>query len=228
MPSGLIHLPKVSSVTPVTFDALGTAGQGLAGFNPSITANGSHNCSGPNPAVIVAVSCVNNGFAATGQTRTATYDTGGTPLAMTSLGFLAYGDGAAFTEIFGLLNPPLGAKNWSAVSSGGGNTGREIIANSLSYNNVGSFGAAFTNSAASGTAMSLATASAINRMIAQAFGTGETMSAYNQTQRYFAGVTSGVRRILIGDAQGNTSPTFTATRGASGAWSAVGVELLPL
>lgn len=222
MPSGLIHLPA-SSVVPVAFDAFGAMGLDLQGFSPSATATNTHTCTGANRAVTVLAAGVNNGFGAAGQTYAAVY--GG--VAMTPLAAVPDSSGGTiFAALFGLLNPPTGPQTWSATVSGGGSTGRSLIAYPQSYVNVGSFGAVSTNFGP-GASPSLTVVSAANEMIVQVFEAQGAFTAYNQTLRAGAQASGVNTRIEGGDAPGGASVNFAATAGA-GPFAGAAVRLLPV
>lgn len=210
------------AVVPVTFDAVSSATTPTVSFNPSLAITQTHTCSGVARAVVVAISSINNSMAATSETRVATYD----GVTMTSLGMVPSAGGATdFVELFGLLNPPTGAKTWVVTVSGGGNTGRALIGDAQSYNGVASFGTFFSNTGPA-TAMSITATSAVNHMVAQAFETQSTTSAYNQTSRASGAASGHVMQILAGDAPGAASVSFTATVTASN-WAAGAVDLVP-
>lgn len=112
----------------VTVDAVGPAGGG--GTNGSSGAGPwTHTCSGSNRAVVVGVSVENTTFSAT--TLTVTYD----GVAMTSFGAInSNNNTAGFVQLFGLVNPPTGAKNVVVVASP--TAGQNVIAGSVSFNGV--------------------------------------------------------------------------------------------
>lgn len=214
---------KGSVSAPVTFDSAGATATGLLGFNPSITTGGNYACSGLNRALVIFAAGVNNGFGAAGQTYTATY--GG--VEMTTLAAVPDSSGGTiYLAAFGMLNPPTGTQAWVAGCSGGGNTGRSMIAYPQSYNGVGSFGPVTTAFGPSSPA-SLTVTSAVNEMIAQAFEAQGAFSSYSATL-HGTGQSSGVNtRIEGGDAAGASSVTFTAAMGA-GPFAGAAVRLLPV
>lgn len=197
---------------PIEFDAATNLGFAAP------TASGTHTCNGT--AVVVAV----QGATSLGTpTVSATY--GGQ--AMTLLGTVAMGT-AQTLALFGMLNPPSGPQTVTATCAGGFGPGASAVV--VSYKNVGSFGTPVTNSASSGTGMSLSVPSAVDRMVAQAFaanaisGTGSLdISSYNRTQR--ATVPTSNRNLLVGDAAGASSVSFSATTSRSSVWAAIGVDL---
>ena len=101
-------------------------------------------------------------------------------------------------------------------------------ANSVSYNNIGSFGATSVNNGNS-TAMSLIGPSAgPNDIVAQAFGAGNSaISAYNKNSRYLKPYAFGTNEaMIVGDSAGPSPLTFTATQAASQPWGAAAVTLV--
>lgn len=210
-------------ILPVTFDAVGAGNSALLGFNPSITATNTHTCSGTNRGVVIIAGGINNGLAATGQTRTATYD----GVNMTSLGMGPDGaSGNQLIEIFFLLNPPTGLKTWVVTVSGGGNTGRALSAFPVSYNNVGSASGTTYPNFGTGTAMSDVATSAVNEMVVNGFVSQGGHSAYTQTQRASFQVGGNNTWITGGDAPGAASVTFAGTTGSS-SWAGIAARLLP-
>lgn len=138
--------------------------------------------------------------------------------------------------VFGLLTPPTGAQTMSIVNTGPGSTWYALTANSLSYNNVASFGTLQTASSggASSTALSHAVTSAVNHMVVQAFGKNTTTvsTALNQTSRWnIAGAPasggSSASNVPIQDAAGAASLTFSATASENPIWGSVAVDLIP-
>lgn len=209
---------------PVTFDAVGGGNIANNSFNPNINITWTHTCSGANRAVIVAFSSRCGGQTPSGQTRTVTYD----GAAMTLLATITYGSDE-FTEIYGLLNPPTGAKTVSVTVGNGSNTGRALAGSSTSWNNVASFGATATNSGTGTTASLSSMASAVNEIVAQAFGVvSASFTSYSQTQRYNGQSGDAFARCLIGDVAGASTVSFSSAISTSAAWGAVAARLLPV
>ena len=189
-----------------TFDAVGT-GQAAAGTSLSWT----HTIGGAASAIVVAV----DAFSSTVPTISA--QVGTTPMAL--LGSAQYRTGAdtALVYLFGLLNPPTGTQTITVITF----PNEYLVGNSISYNNVTSFGAAATNSGSSASP-SLSVSAATNEMVVQAFGGfTTTFAAYNQTQRYNAPWANGVNlSFLMGDAPGASTVSFTCSE-ANSPWGAM-------
>lgn len=214
----------IKGAPPVTFDAVGPggAGQGTAlSYNLSWT----HTASGEGRAVVVPL-VVGVGFGGINNIA-ATY--GGIPMtALTERGFNNSSVGR--TQQFILLNPPTGAQTVQVtVTHNGALQASFAVANSVSYNNVGSYTQG-ASSHGSGTSRTLTvTTASEGDMVAQAFGNGGigAMSSYSQTQRSSLAPGGVLAAILIGDSdEGDNNISFTAT-GANGVWSGVSVILHP-
>jgi hypothetical protein len=188
----------------VTFDAAG------AGYNAG-GASGSwaHTISGN--AVLVGVACSAN---------PPTVKVGTT--SMTSLGTPINLGGSFNYFIFGLLNPPTGAQT-IAVTNGSLFTNGD----SVSYSGVGSIGTYATTSG-SGTTISQTVSSASGQMVFHVCGKNldGTFGAYNQTQRYSGGTPGNSPPLLMGDAPGAGSVSFTVTI-SSTSWMSLAALLIP-
>lgn len=198
----------------VTFDAVG-AGNTVAN---GTSVSQSHTIAGN---AIVAFINVQTGS----STRpTVGVTVGGTPMTelatrtnYTNNGFYWYS-----VVAFGLLAPPTGAQ--SVVATIGANS--YCALNSVSYNNVASFGTPAT-AGASGSSASLSVASTSDQMVAQAFSDYDTtFTAYNKTSRWNRShIPSVCVSMVIGDAVGDPSLSFTAT--AATGWGGIGVPMSP-
>jgi hypothetical protein len=200
---------------PVGFNSVG------AGAAASATTLSWSHTIGAGAAVVVAVSAE-----VSGSTFTATAKVGST--SMTQLGVLSnWHNASGFFDsvfLFGLIAGPSGAQTVSVTGSGS----FLGAANSVSYFNVQSFGAALTNFNLSSSSATLSvTPSTVGQMAVQAFMayTG-TLTAYSQTSRSSQAFGSGVNEpLLLGDSAA-IAPVFNATA-SSATWGAIGVPLLP-
>lgn len=205
-----------SVVVPVVnFDATGT----FTPISSGTTLSGTHTATGADRCVLVGVTY--GTFSAI--TASATY--GG--VAMTSLGRRAWNNtGNNWTEMFILLSPATGSQpvvitfSTSVIAASG---------NSESYTSVASASAA-TLAHGSSTTPAITVPSGTNHRAVVVMGSNNSAlaggkSGFTQTQRYNAGQTSA--SALIGDAAGAATVSFSATQG-SGAWSVVGVDLIPV
>jgi hypothetical protein len=135
-------------------------------------------------------------------------------------------------DVYQLMSPGTGAKTIAVTTTGDTGAGVSYIsASSESYNNVASFGTPVTASGTSNSP-SLAVPSATGQMASAAFGTYTTAvwswSAPNQTVRDNQASTATVIPLLVQDAAGAASVTFSATKGAGAGdkWGAVGVPIV--
>lgn len=208
---------------PVVYDATG------AGTTTAVTTISWAHSIGGN-AVLAAVM-----IQASGLPTAPTATVGST--AMTPLLFTTYA-GPTFgyyetVAVFALLKGPTGSQTISVTSSNWG-TDVRVAANSVSYKNVTTIGTAVTASGAGGNP-SVAVSSAARNMVANVLSNTDlghsadaTLTAYNQTQRYNQNVTGlTTNPLLMGDAAGAPTVTFTATGPSDCPWYAVGVPLTP-
>lgn len=184
----------------------------------------NHTAAGSQGCVVAAVSYYVTNAAIGDLTRTVTY--GSAP--MQSLGVKAWGTGTyAFTELFGLINPPKGRQRVNArISGGSAVAGRVIRGNTVSYSGVDSFGTVTNAAATTGASLSVsANGTSANTLVA-AFGSlTNGLTGFNQTQRYLSNTSMS---MLIGDAAGTgTDLAFTAGRTKSGAWGGLAVVINP-
>lgn len=193
-------------IPPVLYDATG-AGQSAASGNLSW----SHTIGTGATAVLVGL---------TGAGTSPTAKVGAT--SMTSLATIVVATGIRI-RVFGLLNPPTGTQTITVTTPG--NTSG---ANSVSYNNVTSFGTGVTASG-TGTSASQTVSSGARQMVFQMFGSdgavlGDNFTLYNKTQRWNDDVNEFP--IVIGDAAGAASVNFTATAPGAANWAGIAVPLI--
>jgi hypothetical protein len=125
----------------------------------------------------------------------------------------------------GIITPPSGTQ--AIVLSATGATINKLAGNTLSYQNVGSFGNFYDNVGV-GNALSLSSIpSATNEMVVGGFASvAQVLGSFNQTPRWNQNVTASVP-MVIGDAAGAGTVSFTAATATNGVWVAVGGVLLP-
>lgn len=228
----------MSGKNPVAFDAVGPgAFQGNSTSNITLTWTHTPVSASPSAGLVL----VSYESLRTDDTLTATW--GG--VSMTSLGkVIGYGSFFSFpntyyfhVEVFGLLNPPAGAKTISTTHAGAAYV-KFDVANSLTYTGVQAFGPVATStSGTTGTASqsggALTVASAVNERIVVLLGNNNSsstgFSSFSGTTRYSKNMAYAVNpAILIGDGlAGSSSTAFTATSTSSAAYAAVSVRLLP-
>ena len=219
-----VKTPVVVVPTPaVTFDTAST-GHTDSGFGDASTA-WSHTVSGNAVAVIVGVRWSQATSVGT-PVRAVAY--GATP--MQSLGVRGLNDQAinavsgVYEELFGLRNPPSGAQTIS-VTIERPLSNLSLEACSVSYAQVSAFGpvsSVFGTEA--GTSLTQTVNSATNEMVVQMFATASgSITGYSQSPRY-----ASANGLLIGDAPGAASVSFTATRAASVDYAGLAVRLTPV
>ena len=103
-------------------------------------------------------------------------------------------------------------------------------ANSLSYLNVTQVGGAITNGIGPSTALSVPNVpSAVNHMVSNMLATtpGSTgvLTAYNQTSRWNIITGAWVIPLLLGDAPGAATVSFSATQAVNNYWAGMAVDL---
>ena len=134
--------------------------------------------------------------------------------------------------VFGILDPPTGSQTISLILPSG--TNHAYAVDSASYKGVRALGTAVSPEAAgSSPATQTVTTATIGGMIFHAFGAANNgsaaFSAYNQTQRAaISGATNSCATpLLIGDAAGAASVTFSATATNTGTykWGSIAVPL---
>jgi hypothetical protein len=201
---------EFTDILPVYLDSVGPAATGTGTSKSWVhTINGS--------CIVVSMSYYGS---VTAPVVTATV--GG--VSMTQLAVVPYvtsGSNYGRLVTFILMNPPQGAQTIVVNAPGqlyGGN-------NSVSYQNVSSYGTVVTNS---GTAASAAITvpSAPNQMVAHAIAAWTTgLTNYNQTIRYSVNYAANVSLSFgMGDAPGAASVPFSLNAG--GFWANTGISLI--
>lgn len=222
-----ININVISSV-PVAFDVMGA---GTSGFNGFVgTAGGTWNhtvTSGlTNVAMIMIFDVRYGGQTRAGQT-TYTVTLGG--VQMTLLGF-AQVNSENSVEMWGALNVGTGVKAMSlSVGNTAAFTGREIIARSFSYANVGSFGTAVTNTG-TGTSPTASFGSATpNDMVICGYGAAQqAITAATGGNSRVVNINSGdgYAQMAAADAIGASPTAFGGTVASSAAWGTVADRLI--
>lgn len=224
----LINTSSATVVTQVSAGAGNKAGVSAGGqstsWNETIAATANY--------TVVAITWASNAGGSAFVNRSCTI--GG--MAASSLGFAEDGGNGTIIEFFGLPNPPTGVQTIVIGVSNAFATFKWLGGSSVSYAGWGGTTPAVVTSG-SGTALSHTVAAATNEMIVQGFmaftggGSGETLSAYNRTQRYNSGSMndniSTSAAMILGDVAGAASVGFTATAGISSSWLSAAVRLQP-
>lgn len=142
----------------------------------------------------------------------------------TSFQFGTNGGYTGYIAAFKLASAPGGAQTVIITPS----VTSFMKANTVSYAHVTSLGTTATNFATSGTSLTLnSVSSAANHMVTQCFfnwANTSSLSAYNQTSRWNDN-TVWRSPMLIGDAAGAASVSFSATSSISGPWGAMAIDL---
>lgn len=211
-----------SQKTPVAFDVMGAGTSGFNGFIGSAGGSWTHTVTSglSNVAMIMIFDVRYGGQSRASQTFTVTL--GGTQ--MTLLGF-AQVNSENSVEMWGALNVGTGAKSMNLSIGQASFTGREIIARSFSYANVGSFGTAATNTGGSttGTASYTAGPPTSNDMVVCGYGAvSQAITAVTQTSRV-VNINSGdaFAQMAVADAVGASPTNFSSTIANSTAWGTV-------
>lgn len=220
---GLTLTPSVGMAglghSGIAFDAAGSSYSGT-GSTSTISGTETHTATlGADAFVTVRWQKT---VGAVAPTRTVTY--GGTP--MTSLGAIGANNAAltansAFVELFHLGTVPSGAQTVAATVTVASGVLTQLAIGSISYTGVGSIGSLQTafgsGSSNSISATSVAGHIALNSMMAG----GATLSSYSQTSRQVA------PGLVLGDAAGAPTVSFTATNSSSSPWANLVVDLSP-
>lgn len=215
------HLGMTGSrLLAVSYDATGA---GAAGTGTANTQSWAHTIAGN--CVVMGLTCQVN--QSTLPTLTAKVGT----TAMTRLDSSSYyvttGGFYIWTLLFGLLNPPTGAQT---VSIAAASATEFWAANSVSYNNVGSFGSV-VSAHGGATAPAISASSAARQMVFSVIGGWENnFTSGNQTSRWNSPLNagaSGVKPTFIQDAPGAATVNVTASPAQTTGWGALTVPLVP-
>ena len=187
----------------IVYDATGAGKEQSSGA----TAAYSHTIAGN------AILCAVETKAASGVTA----KVGATPVNV--LATVNTGTASVYLWVFGLVDPPTGAQTINLAG-----LGANTSANSVSYKNVTSIGTAVTATGASGATETVTASSAPGKMVFNAMAMlNNSAPAYNQTQRSLLFTSGTDYPLLLGDAPGASSVTFSCA--SSAAWAAVAVPL---
>lgn len=208
---------------PVVYDATGA---GITGTGTAKTVTETHVLGASAQGIVVGAH-----VGSTTSSPTVTALVGSTSL--TQLGSFLYLSGTDIWHLilFGLIGPPTGSQTISVSVS----SGTDFVAmNSVSYDDVASFGTVATTSGTGTSPSHTVTTGAPNERIFQMFGNaGNTaafgdFSAYNQTSRWNANSSTSNGATLIGDAAGASSVVFSATlTGTVVGWGSIAVPVIP-
>jgi hypothetical protein len=204
----------------VVYEAVGAGG---AENTPSANSlSWSHTSSGGPNCAVVLIGAIS--YSAGAPSITCTY--GSSQLTYTLAEYNYYLSTVALGIFaFGLIGVPSGTKSVSIGASGA--TINYLSGNSLTYQNVGSFGDFVVNKGQS-TGLSLTgldTASG-SRLVGGFADISNVIGSFNQTSRWAQNATADIP-MIIGDASGASSQIFTATTAVSDYWGGVGGILLP-
>ncbi|OYN81788.1 hypothetical protein CG716_05450 [Mycolicibacterium sphagni] len=173
------------------------------------------------------------GFTNTSNNSSMTVTYGGTAMTQIGTPFLfgthVYSSATYYDQlaVFKLENAPGGSQNVVVTPGVFVSSGLKI--GLVSYSGVGSVSAKQT-ATGTGTGMSQTVTSSPGNVVVQAFqcpfGTG-TVSGYNQTSRWNVTTSSYNTAMIVGEAAGASSVTFTGTQNAANLYGGVAVELTP-
>jgi hypothetical protein len=202
----------------VVYEATGTGGQNTSSSSLTWTHTSG---GGPSCAVVLIGSVDYSGGAAS---IACTYGATSFIYNLDELTYYNSGGVALGIFAFGVIGPPSGTQTITLSATGA--TIGNLAGNTVSYQNVGAFGNFYTNSG-SGTALSLSSIpAATNEYVIGGFaGLNHVLGSYNKTSRWNQTNTASIP-MVIGDAVGASTVSFTATQTSDG-WGAVGGVLLP-
>ena len=216
--SGVTSLGSTVTFGTAGAGAQGTiSGSGTGSFtHTSITGNG----------ILLFVSCRTSG--GTTQTTTPTATVNGVSMTLvTSLANWSSNPGGNLSYyVFGLIGGPTGTQTVAVTFT----QSLSFTIESVSYQNVGSWGTPQTATGAA-SPVSQTVTSQTGQMVSQMF-TGcnpldaDTYSSYGQTSRYSATNTSGPVTV-VGDAAGAASISFTVTQNNTGeVWQGIAIPII--
>ncbi len=224
---------NVINLSPVVYDTFSNSST-ITGSN-SITTSWSHTASGSDRVVILMLTVLQTSAIYTSHTRTITY--GG--VAMASLGGIHENNNSAsaWIEYFYLFNPATGSQTVSVTVARASTTYNRMNAAIFSYTGCKSVSTLSSAAGTGGTtALSQTITSALSERVVQtfmvysAFQSG-SISAYNQSSRYSLAASGGNNdnAVVVGDAAGAPSVTFTASKIISGGdYAQIAVRLSPV
>lgn len=203
----------------VVFEAVGTGGENTNNNALSWTHDSA---GGPSCGVVLigaiqytagapSITCTYGNSQFTYTLAEFNYQTGTTPFGMFA---------------FGIVGAPSGTQTVTIGASGA--TIGQLSGNTLSYQNVGSFGDFYTNTG-KGTAFSLSgIASTTGQLVVGGFAdVANVITGFNQTPRWAQNVTASIP-MVIGDAAGGSTVNFTAATSATNYWAALAGVLQPV
>lgn len=203
----------------VVYEATGTGGENTGTNSLSWT----HTSAGGSNCAVILIGAV--AYSAGAPTILCTYGTSQFIYTLSELTYYNASGQALGIFAFGIIGPPSGSQTISVGVSGA--TTSQLAGNTVSYQNVGSFGD-FYDSSGTGTALSLSgIGSTAGQMVVGGFaGAPYVLSSFNQTQRWNQTNTTSLP-MVIGDVAGGSTVDFTATQAAAYNWAGVGGVLLP-
>ena len=205
-----------STLDTVTYDATGGGQSKSNQSTPTTTLSWSHTATAGS-YVVVAIATYQASQAAL-SSKSVTYD----GVAMTLLGTIRPNNtDFGLVALWGLPNAPGGAKTVAASATASSGNVTAMSGNSVSYTGVGSVGTVASAARSGSIALSTTATGVIGGRVVNAFstvssGTGNTLSGYNQSQRFLHNSVAGTDvSLLIGDSGTVGSVTFSANQSAS-------------
>lgn len=205
-----------STLDTVTYDATGGGQSKSNQSTPTTTLSWSHTATAGS-YVVVAIATYQASQAAL-SSKSVTYD----GVAMTLLGTIRPNNtDFGLVALWGLPNAPGGAKTVAASATASSGNTTAMSGNSVSYTGVGSVETVASAAGSGSTALSTTATGVTGGRVVNAFstvssGTGNTLSAYNQSQRFLHNSAAGTDvSLLIGDSGTVGSVTFSANQSAS-------------
>jgi hypothetical protein len=143
------------------------------------------------------------------------------------IGYSGINDNDQFGNVywFAVQNPPSGSQTVQVSMSTASGLGHTLAGCSVSYRGVRGVHRVDSYGYTGGTA-TITSASAPGRKLVHAgANSGTTVSSYSQNMRYSS---TTAQSVVLGDADGSSSVTFSWSRGSSGGYGSVVAELIPV
>lgn len=201
----------------VAFDAVGPSSAGQSASGGATSMSWSHTCSGANRYVVVGVSNAEDS-----SSTTVTF--GG--VSMTSLGKVHSNNSTSgYVELFGLVNPTVGASTVVVSST----IGSDLTGGSISFNGVHQTtpaGSPFTAFGDGSGATVIVTGTTAGNLVVGTIANGASIISSDQTSRYICNLNTG---SAAGNSAGATTPaggSVTLSWGnTSDWWGIVAIEV---
>lgn len=208
----------------VTYEATGTGAHNAVSSTTSDEISWTHTSTGGANCAVILIGAVDyqNGTV----NFTCTYGAQQFNYTLTEFNYVSTSNGEAFGMFaLGIIGPPSGTQTVTLAVSGA--TFRQLAGNTISYQNVGSFGNFYTNTGASTAPSVSGVSSSAGQMVVGGFAGGpDAFTSFNQAQRWDQTDVSSIP-IVLGDVSGGSTVDFTAATPTSWNWGGLAGVLLP-